>query len=225
MRIDIISALPQLLESFFSTSILHRAIEKKIVNIKIHDLRDYSNDKHKKIDDYCYGGEAGMVLKIEPIAKCIKELKNKRKYDTIIYMSPDGNTLNQKKCNELSQKKNIIILCGRYKGVDQRVRDLFIDQEISIGSYVLSGGEIPAAALCDSIIRLIPGVMNNECSALFDSFQDDLIAPPIYTRPENWNGNIVPPILLSGDLKKIKKWNEEQSLRLTEKNKNNIIKL
>lgn len=225
MRIDIISALPQLLESFFSTSILHRAIEKKIVNIKIHDLRDYSDDKHKKIDDYCYGGEAGMVLKIEPIAKCIKELKNKRKYDTIIYMSPDGNTLNQKKCNELSQKKNIIILCGRYKGVDQRVRDLFIDQEISIGNYVLSGGEIPAAALCDSIIRLIPGVMNNECSALFDSFQDDLIAPPIYTRPENWNGNIVPPILLSGDLKKIKKWNEEQSLRLTEKNKNNIIKL
>ncbi|OUV57647.1 MAG: tRNA (guanosine(37)-N1)-methyltransferase TrmD [Flavobacteriales bacterium TMED113] len=225
MRIDIISALPQLLESFFSTSILHRAIEKKIVNIKIHDLRDYSNDKHKKIDDYCYGGEAGMVLKIEPIAKCIKELKNKRKYDTIIYMSPDGNTLNQKKCNELSQKKNIIILCGRYKGVDQRVRDLFIDQEISIGNYVLSGGEIPAAALCDSIIRLIPGVMNNECSALFDSFQDDLIAPPIYTRPENWNGNVVPPILLSGDLKKIKKWNEEQSLRLTEKNKNNIIKL
>jgi len=225
MRIDIISALPQLLESFFSTSILHRAIEKKIVNIKIHDLRDYSDDKHKKIDDYSYGGEAGMVLKIEPIAKCIKELKNKRKYDTIIYMSPDGNTLNQKKCNELSQKKNIIILCGRYKGVDQRVRDLFIDQEISIGNYVLSGGEIPAAALCDSIIRLIPGVMNNECSALFDSFQDDLIAPPIYTRPENWNGNIVPPILLSGDLKKIKKWNEEQSLRLTEKNKNNIIKL
>ena len=225
MRIDIISALPQLLESFFSTSILHRAIEKKIVNIKIHDLRDYSDDKHKKIDDYCYGGEAGMVLKIEPIAKCIKELKNKRKYDTIIYMSPDGNTLNQKKCNELSQKKNIIILCGRYKGVDQRVRDLFIDQEISIGNYVLSGGEIPAAALCDSIIRLIPGVMNNECSALFDSFQDDLIAPPIYTRPENWNGNVVPPILLSGDLKKIKKWNEEQSLRLTEKNKNNIIKL
>ena len=225
MRIDIISALPQLLESFFSTSILHRAIEKKIVNIKIHDLRDYSNDKHKKIDDYCYGGEAGMVLKIEPIAKCINELKNKRKYDTIIYMSPDGKTLNQKKCNELSQKKNIIILCGRYKGVDQRVRDLFIDQEISIGNYVLSGGEIPAAALCDSIIRLIPGVMNNECSALFDSFQDDLIAPPIYTRPENWNGNIVPPILLSGDLKKIKKWNEEQSLRLTEKNKNNIIKL
>ena len=225
MRIDIISALPQLLESFFSTSILHRAIEKKIVNIKIHDLRDYSDDKHKKIDDYCYGGEAGMVLKIEPIAKCIKELKNKRKYDTIIYMSPDGNTLNQKKCNELSQKKNIIILCGRYKGVDQRVRDLFIDQEISIGNYVLSGGEIPAAALCDSIIRLIPGVMNKECSALFDSFQDDLIAPPIYTRPENWNGNVVPPILLSGDLKKIKKWNEEQSLRLTEKNKNNIIKL
>ena len=225
MRIDIISALPQLLESFFSTSILHRAIEKKIVNIKIHDLRDYSDDKHKKIDDYCYGGEAGMVLKIEPIAKCIKELKNKRKYDTIIYMSPDGNTLNQKKCNELSQKQNIIILCGRYKGVDQRVRDLFIDQEISIGNYVLSGGEIPAAALCDSIIRLIPGVMNNECSALFDSFQDDLIAPPIYTRPENWNGNTVPPILLSGDLKKIKKWNEEQSLRLTDKNKNNIIKL
>ena len=196
---------------YFASSILNRAIVNKIVKIKIHDLRDYSENKHKKIDDYSYGGEAGMVLKIEPIAKCIQNLKKKRKYDTIIYMTPDGDMLNQKKCNELSQKKNIIILCGRYKGVDQRVRDLFIDQEISIGNYVLSGGEIPAAALCDSIIRLIPGVMNNESSALFDSFQDDLIAPPIYTRPENWNGNKVPYVLLSGNSKKIKEWNEEQS--------------
>ena len=223
MRIDIISSLPSLFESFFSSSILNRAIVNKIVKIKIHDLRDYSENKHKKIDDYSYGGEAGMVLKIEPIAKCIQNLKKKRKYDTIIYMTPDGDMLNQKKCNELSQKKNIIILCGRYKGVDQRVRDLFIDQEISIGNYVLSGGEIPAAALCDSIIRLIPGVMNNESSALFDSFQDDLIAPPIYTRPENWNGNKVPYVLLSGNSKKIKEWNEEQSRKLTKK-KIKIIK-
>ena len=198
------------------SSILNRAIVNKIVKIKIHDLRDYSENKHKKIDDYSYGGEAGMVLKIEPIAKCIQNLKKKRKYDTIIYMTPDGDMLNQKKCNELSQKKNIIILCGRYKGVDQRVRDLFIDQEISIGNYVLSGGEIPAAALCDSIIRLIPGVMNNESSALFDSFQDDLIAV-IYTRPENWNGNKVPYVLLSGNSKKIKEWNEEQSRKLTKR--------
>ena len=222
MRIDIISSLPSLFESFFASSILNRAIVNKIVKIKIHDLRDYSENKHKKIDDYSYGGEAGMVLKIEPIAKCIQNLKKKRKYDTIIYMTPDGDMLNQKKCNELSQK-NIIILCGRYKGVDQRVRDLFIDQEISIGNYVLSGGEIPAAALCDSIIRLIPGVMNNESSALFDSFQDDLIAPPIYTRPENWNGNKVPYVLLSGNSKKIKEWNEEQSRKLTKK-KIKIIK-
>ena len=223
MRIDIISSLPSLFESFFASSILNRAIVNKIVKIKIHDLRDYSENKHKKIDDYSYGGEAGMVLKIEPIAKCIQNLKKKRKYDTIIYMTPDGDMLNQKKCNDLSQKKNIIILCGRYKGVDQRVRDLFIDQEISIGNYVLSGGEIPAAALCDSIIRLIPGVMNNESSALFDSFQDDLIAPPIYTRPENWNGNKVPYVLLSGNSKKIKEWNEEQSRKLTKK-KIKIIK-
>jgi len=217
MRIDIISALPSLFDSFFSTSILHKAIENDIVKIQIHDLRNYSENKHRKIDDYSYGGNAGMVLKIEPIAKCIETLKKERKYDTIIYMSPDGNLLNQKICNELSQKKNIIILCGRYKGVDQRVRDIFIDQEISIGSYVLSGGEIPAAALCDAIIRLIPGAMNNESSALFDSFQDDLIAPPIYTRPENWNGHIVPSILLSGDTKKIEEWNENKSLKLTKK--------
>ncbi len=217
MRIDIISSLPSLFNSLFSTSILHRAIKKKIVKIQIHDLRDYSENKHKKIDDYSYGGEAGMVLQIKPIAKCINRLKKIRKYDTIIYMTPDGNTLNQKKCNELSQKKNIIILCGRYKGVDQRVRDLFIDEEISIGDYVVSGGEIPAAILCDTIIRLIPGVMNNESSALFDSFQDGLIAPPIYTRPEDWKGHKVPSVLLSGNKKKITEWNEKQSLKLTKK--------
>jgi len=219
MRIDIISPLPSLFDSFFSTSILHRAIKKNIVKIKIHDLRDYSLNKHKKIDDYSYGGGAGMVLKIEPIARCISVLKKQRKYDAIIYMSPDGKLLNQKKCNELSQKKNIIILCGRYKGVDQRVRDIFIDQEISIGNYVLSGGEIPALVLCDSIIRLIPRVMNNESSALFDSFQDDLIAPPVYTRPEKWNGHMVPSILLSGDDKKITEWNEKKSIKLTKKRK------
>ncbi len=217
MRIDIISSLPSLFNSLFSTSILYRAIKKKIVKIQIHDLRDYSENKHKKIDDYSYGGEAGMVLQIEPIAKCIRTLKKIRNYDTIIYMTPDGNTLNQKKCNELSQKKNIIILCGRYKGVDQRVRDLFIDEEISIGDYVVSGGEIPAAVLCDTIIRLIPGAMNNESSALFDSFQDGLIAPPVYTRPKDWKGHKVPSILLSGNKKKITEWNEKKSLELTKK--------
>ena len=222
MRIDIISALPSLFESIFSSSILHRAIKTKIVKIKIHDLRDYSENKHKKIDDYSYGGNAGMVLKIEPIAKCITLLKKQRKYDIVIFMSPDGDLLSQKTCNQLSQKKNIIILCGRYKGIDQRVRDIFIDQEISIGNYVLSGGEIPAAILCDSIIRLIPGVINNESSALFDSFQDDLIAPPIYTRPEDWKGHKVPNVLLSGDSKKISEWNEKKSLILTEKKKRSI---
>ncbi len=217
MRIDIISALPSIFNGIFDTSILHRGIKAGIVNIKIHDLRNYSNHKQNKIDDYSYGGGAGMVLKAEPIAKCIRELKSERKYDKVIFMSPDGNPLNQKLSNKLSQVKNIIIICGRYKGIDQRIRDLFVDLEISIGNYVVSGGELPAAILCDSIIRLIPGVMNNETSALFDSFQDNLLAPPVYTRPANWEGNRVPKVLLSGNEKEIKDWREKKSLFLTKK--------
>ena len=223
MRIDIISSLPSLFESFFASSILNRAIVNKIVKIKIHDLRDYSENKHKKIDDYSYGGEAGMVLKIEPIAKCIQNLKKKRKYDTIIYMTPDGDMLNQKKCNELSQKKNIIILCGRYKGVDQRVRDHLITREISIGDYVLTGGEIPAMVLCDSIIRLIPGVISDETSALFDSFQDNIISHPVYTRPEEYKGIKVPEILLSGHKKRIEDWRMEQSIKNTKEKRPNLF--
>jgi len=221
MRIDIITALPSILKGVFNTSILQRGIKKGIVNIHLHDLRNFSEHKQKKIDDYCYGGDAGMVLKIEPIAKCIRFLKNKRKYDTIIFMSPDGQQLNQKIANKLSQNKNIIIICGRYKGIDQRIRDIFVDLEISIGNYVVSGGELPAAILCDSIIRLIPGVMNNETSALFDSFQDNLLAPPIYTRPSNWEGNKVPEVLLSGNEKEIKAWREKKSLILTRKREKN----
>ena len=177
MRIDILTALPSIFNSIFETSILQRGIKSGIVKIKIHDLRDYSDSKQKKIDDYCYGGGAGMVLKPEPLAKCLRNLKKERKYNKIIYMSPDGQELNQKLSNNLSQLENIIVICGRYKGIDQRIRDLFVDLEVSIGEYVVSGGELPAAILCDTIIRLIPGVMNNETSALLDSFQDNLLSP------------------------------------------------
>ena len=193
-------------------------IKSGIVKIKIHDLRDYSDSK-QKIDDYCYGGGAGMVLKPEPLAKCLRNLKKERKYNKIIYMSPDGQELNQKLSNNLSQLENIIVICGRYKGIDQRIRDLFVDLEVSIGEYVVSGGELPAAILCDTIIRLIPGVMNDETSALLDSFQDNLLAPPVYTRPANWEGNLVPEVLLSGNEKEINKWREEKSIYLTEKRK------
>lgn len=219
MRIDILTALPSIFNSIFETSILQRGIKSGIVKIKIHDLRDYSDSKQKKIDDYCYGGGAGMVLKPEPLAKCLRNLKKERKYNKIIYMSPDGQELNQKLSNNLSQLENIIVICGRYKGIDQRIRDLFVDLEVSIGEYVVSGGELPAAILCDTIIRLIPGVMNNETSALLDSFQDNLLAPPVYTRPANWEGNLVPEVLLSGNEKEINKWREEKSIYLTEKRK------
>ena len=203
MRIDIISALPSIFKGVFETSILSRGIKAGIVKVEIHDLRNYSNHKQKKIDDYAFGGGAGMVLKPEPLAKCIRALKKERKYNKVIFMSPDGKQLNQKISNKLSQLKNLIIICGRYKGIDQRIRDLFVDLELSIGEYVVSGGELPAAILCDSIIRLIPGVMNDETSALFDSFQDNLLAPPVYTRPANWEGNKVPEVLLSGNEKEI----------------------
>ncbi|MBC8756107.1 tRNA (guanosine(37)-N1)-methyltransferase TrmD [Kordia sp. YSTF-M3] len=215
MRIDIISVVPDLLTSPFSASILKRAIDKGIVEIHIHNLREYATDNYKSIDDYQFGGGAGMVMMIAPIDKCISDLKAERDYDEIIYMTPDGKTLNQGTSNELSLKENIMILCGHYKGVDQRVRDHFITREISIGDYVLSGGELGAAVLCDSIIRLIPGVLGNETSALTDSFQDNLLAPPVYTRPASYKDWDVPEVLLSGNFPKIEAWREEQAYERT----------
>ncbi|MCH1558167.1 MAG: tRNA (guanosine(37)-N1)-methyltransferase TrmD [Flavobacteriaceae bacterium] len=215
MRIDIISVLPELIKSPFDASILRRAIDKNLIEVFFHDLKDYSSSKRRQVDDYQFGGGSGMVLMIEPIKKCIDFLKSQRTYDEIIYMSPDGRMLDQKISNKLSLKKNLIILCGHYKGVDQRVRDSLITMEISIGDYVLSGGELPAAVLCDSIIRLIPGVLGNETSALTDSFQDNLLAPPVYTRPSNFQDMIVPEILLSGDQKKIEEWREKKAIERT----------
>ena len=224
MRIDIISPLPELLKAPFSTSILKRAIDRKIVEVCIHDLRDFANNKHKKIDDYSYGGGGGMVLMIEPIAKCIEFLKSKRTYDATIFVTPDGQKLNQNKSNSLSQLNNIIIICGRYEGIDQRVRELFVDQEISIGDYVLMGGELPALVICESIIRLLPGSMNNSSCALSDSFQDNLLAPPIYTRPANFKGHTVPEILLSGNEQKISQWRENQSIIKTKDRRPDLLK-
>ena len=217
MRIDIITCLPRLLDSPFNDSILKRAQNKGLVEVVVHDLRDYSEDKHKKVDDYAFGGGAGMVLMIEPIAKCINHLKSQREYDDIIYMSPDGENFSQTMANELSLKKNIMILCGHYKGVDERVREHFITREISIGDYVLSGGELAAAVVSDAIIRLLPGVLGDETSALTDSFQDGLVAPPVYTRPADFEGMKVPNVLLSGHEKKIEDWRFEQSVKRTEK--------
>ncbi|WP_298790328.1 tRNA (guanosine(37)-N1)-methyltransferase TrmD [uncultured Allomuricauda sp.] len=224
MRIDIITVLPELLKSPFEASILKRAIEKGLVEVHFHNLRDYSKGNYKQVDDYQFGGGAGMVLMIEPIDKCISQLKKEREYDEIIYMTPDGDTLNQAAANEISLKKNLIILCGHYKGVDQRVRDLFVTREISIGDYVLSGGELAAAVLCDSIIRLLPGVLNDETSALTDTFQDNLLAPPVYTRPSDYKGMEVPPILLTGDFPKIEKWREEQAIERTIKRRPDLLK-
>lgn len=215
MHIDIITIHPPLLESPFSHSILKRAINKNIVEINVIDLRPYGLDPHKKTDDYAFGGGAGMVMMIEPIANCINELKSNRAYDEIIFMTPDGETLTQKTCNYFSTLKNIIVLCGHYKGIDERLREHFITKEISIGDYVLSGGELPAAVMCDAIIRLIPGVLNDETSALTDSFQDNLLSPPVYTRPAEYNGWKVPDILLSGHQKKIDEWRHEQALNRT----------
>ena len=217
MRIDIITLHPELLEGPFSSSILKRAIDKKIVHIAVHQLRDYSKDKHKRVDDTQFGGGAGMVMSVQPISSIIDKLKSERSYDEIIYMSPDGVRFNQSYANQLSGCGNIILLCGHYKGIDQRIRDYLITKEISIGDYVLSGGELPAAVLCDAIIRLIPGVLNNETSALTDSFQDDLLAPPVYTRPAKLNDWEVPEILTSGNLKAIEKWREEKAIEYTKK--------
>lgn len=215
MHIDIITIHPPLLESPFSHSILKRAIQKELVSVNIIDLRPYGIEPHRKVDDYAFGGGAGMVMMIEPIANCINDLKAQRHYDEIIYMTPDGETLKQNTCNHLSTLKNIMILCGHYKGIDERIREYFITKEISIGDYVLSGGELPAAIVCDAIIRLIPGVLNDETSALTDSFQDNLLSPPVYTRPAEYNGWAIPDVLLSGHAKKIDEWRHQQALERT----------
>ncbi|MBN8652070.1 MAG: tRNA (guanosine(37)-N1)-methyltransferase TrmD [Cytophagales bacterium] len=223
MHIDIITCLPRLLESPFSDSILKRAINKGLVNVNIIDLRPYSLGKHKEIDDYAFGGGAGMVMMIEPIDRCISDLKSKREYDDIIYMSPDGEMLTQPVANELSLKKNLILLCGHYKGVDERVREHLITREISIGNYVLSGGELAAAVVADAVIRLLPGVLNDETSALTDSFQDGLVAPPVYTRPSEYKGWKVPEVLLSGHEAKITQWKYEKSLERTKNRRPDLL--
>lgn len=223
MRIDIITVLPELLRSPFEASILKRAIDKGLVEVHLHNLRDYSTNKHKNVDDYQFGGGAGMVMMIEPIDACISKLKSERNYDEVIYMTPDGETLSQGMANHMSLMGNLIILCGHYKGVDQRVRDHFITKEISIGDYVLSGGELAAAVLADAIIRLIPGVLSNETSALTDSFQDNLLSPPIYTRPAEYKGWKVPDILLSGHGANIDKWREDMALEHTKNRRPDLL--
>ena len=223
MRIDIISAVPELLSGPFDSSIIKKSIEKKITEVHIHNLRDYSSNNYKSVDDYQYGGGAGMVMLIEPIDKCIAELKKQRKYDEVIYMSPDGEKLTQSKSNQLSCMENIIILCGHYKGIDQRVRDNLVTMEISIGDYVLTGGELPAAILTDSIIRLLPGVLGDETSALTESFQDNLLSPPVYTRPKKYKNWGVPEVLFSGDPKKIEKWRMEKSIESTKKKRPDLL--
>lgn len=223
MRIDIISVLPELMESPFRTSILKRAIDKGLVEVHFHQLRDWAINKHRQIDDEPYGGGAGMVMMVEPLDKCISELKSQREYDEVIYLTPDGVTLNQRMANTLSIKNNLIFLCGHYKGIDQRVRDLHITKEISIGDYVLTGGELAACVLADSIIRLMPGVLNDEQSALTDSFQDDLLSPPIYTRPENYKGLGIPKILLSGNFAKIEEWRHDEAIRITKEKRPDLL--
>ncbi len=223
MRFDIITVLPDLLESPFAHSILQRAKNKGLAEIHVHNLRDYSTNKHKSVDDYPYGGGSGMVLQIEPFAKCIERLQSERVYDEIIYMTPDGETFNQDIANGLSTKGNIMILCGHYKGIDQRVRDIYVTKEISVGDYVLSGGELPAAIVTDAIIRLIPGVLSDETSALSDSFQDGLLDAPIYTRPAEWKGHKVPAILLSGHEAKIAAWKDEQQLKRTQERRPDLL--
>ncbi|MDO5106345.1 tRNA (guanosine(37)-N1)-methyltransferase TrmD [Capnocytophaga sp.] len=223
MRIDIISVVPELLESPFNASIMKRAIDKDLVQVVFHNLRDYSTGSYRQVDDYQFGGGAGMVLMVEPIDKCISALKAQRNYDEVIYMTPDGETFNQKTANRLSLCENLIVLCGHYKGVDQRVRDHFITKEISIGDYVLSGGELGAAIVCDAVVRLIPGVLGDETSALTDSFQDNLLAPPVYTRPASYKGWGVPEILLSGDFKKIEQWREEKAFQHTQNRRPDLL--
>ncbi len=215
MRIDILTVLPEMFESPLGCSILHRAQEKGLAEIVVHNLRDYTTDRHRKVDDYPFGGEAGMVMKVQPVEACINDLKSQRDYDEVIFTSPDGRTFNQKMANSLSMLQNVIILCGHYKGIDYRIREHLVTMEISVGDYVLTGGELPALVMTDAIVRLIPGAIGDEQSALSDSFQDNLLAPPIYTRPADYNGWKVPDILLSGHEAKIAEWRHEQSLERT----------
>lgn len=224
MRIDILTILPELLEGPFSHSILKRAEQKGLAEIHLNNIREFSLDKHRSVDDYAYGGGAGMVMMAEPIVRCIEHLKEQRTYDEIIYMTPDGDLLNQKIANELSLRGNLMILCGHYKGIDQRIRDRWITREISIGDYVLSGGELGAAVLTDAIVRLLPGVLNDETSALSDSFQDDLLAPPVYTRPADFRGMPVPEILLSGNFARIDEWRHQQSVERTRQRRPDLLK-
>jgi tRNA (guanine37-N1)-methyltransferase len=223
LRIDILTVLPELLEGPFNHSILKRAKEKGLLSIQVHHLRQWAVNEYGQVDDYQYGGGAGMVMMPEPLANAIEALSNNRKYDEIIYMTPDGELLNQPLANQLSLKENLLIICGHYKGIDQRIREQYVTKEISIGDYVLSGGEIAAAVLADTIGRLIPGVLNDETSALFDSFQDNLLAPPVYTRPADWRGQKVPGILLSGDPKKIEDWRQDQSLSRTRERRPDLL--
>jgi len=224
MRIDILTVVPEILSGPFNASIVKRAQDKGLCEIFVHNIRDYSTDKHKRVDDYQYGGGAGMVMQCQPISDLIEKLCAERTYDEIIFLTPDGEVLEQAISNELSLKGNLILLCGHYKGVDERIREMYITREISIGSYVLSGGELAAAVLADSIIRLIPGVLNDEQSALSDSFQDDLLSAPVYTRPEEFKGKRVPEILLSGDFKKIEQYREEEAIRRTKERRPDLYK-
>lgn len=223
MRIDIISAVPDLMESPFRTSILKRAMEKGLAEVHFHNIRSWSGNNYRQIDDAPYGGGAGMVMMVEPLDKCISELKSQRPYDEIIYLTPDGRTLNQRISNSLSIRENLILICGHYKGIDQRVRDLHVTMEISIGDYVLTGGELAACVLADSVIRLLPGVLNDEQSALTDSFQDDLLSPPIYTRPEEYKGLRVPDVLLSGNSSKIEQWRHDEAVRITQERRPDLM--
>jgi tRNA (guanine37-N1)-methyltransferase len=223
MRIDIITIFPEMFKGPFSESIIKRAQQKGLVEIHLHQLREYTTNKHRKVDDYAFSGGAGMVMMIEPVANCIEALQKERSYDEVIYMSPDGELLNQKMTNALSLKANFIILCGHYKGIDERIREHFITMEISIGDYVLSGGELGAAVLVDSMVRLIPGVLGDEASALSDSFQDDMVSPPVYTRPREFRGWGVPDVLLSGNEKLIDEWKLEQAIERTKKRRPNML--
>lgn len=223
MRIDIISVLPELMESPFQASILKRAMQKGLAEVNFHQIRDWSIGKHRQIDDEPYGGGAGMVMMVEPLDKCISELKAERNYDEIIYLTPEGETLNQKIANTLSIKDNLMMICGHYKGIDQRVRDLHVTKEISIGDYVLTGGELAACVLADAVIRLLPGVLNDEQSALTDSFQDGLLSPPIYTRPVEYKGLKVPEVLLSGHNQKIEDWRHDEAVRITKEKRPDLL--
>jgi tRNA (guanine37-N1)-methyltransferase len=224
MRIDIISVLPELLESFFAHSIMKRAREKNLLQVELHSLRKWAINEYGQVDDYQYGGGAGMVMMCEPLANAIEELSKQRAYDEIIYLTPDGSTFNQKMANGFSLKENLLVICGHYKGIDERIREHFVTREISVGDFVLSGGELPAAMLVDAIGRLIPGVLNDETSALFDSFQDDLLAPPVYTRPADFRGWKVPEVLLSGNPLKIEEWRNEMALQKTQQRRPDIVR-